>query len=410
VAVWTEQPPRAARQHSLARQPPEWLIGARLTAAVHTAVNKTETNVMTTLALTTTNNKIVAIHKLVKNPGITDGDGNDIELGVEWGVELSIKGSAVRSAKYDAWDVKTSKVKRFDKKKKLVTETTVRLYTLEEVPEGVLPGLVIPPGSDDWQSEMACGAFQTAAASLDEHWAYVALLAVGSGGPRCLSIQLRWRDTMREFLVLIADDPELTQWDAKVDHVSLGSRSDFSSIRLASHDTDVHDIDPVDEFHYTVVDGTPRITPIHYGSTENPTLYHGNRTLEQVLWGDKYGRGQVEEFTCLGKSHVVIGSYTGGGIGFKKIWDAGSWCDGVGADVTMQELRQELREEYGQRCGQIEQELGAGQLDGPEREWLQTSLQRIKALRPRVKLCVMPPSTGESAPILLGIGAVNAYC
>ena len=44
------------------------------------------------------------------------------------------------SAEYDAWDVKTSKVKRFDKKKKLVTETTVRLYTLEEVPEGVLPG------------------------------------------------------------------------------------------------------------------------------------------------------------------------------------------------------------------------------------------------------------------------------
>ena len=69
------------------------------------------------------------------------------------------------SAEYDAWDVKTSKAKRFDKKKKLVTETTVRLYTLEEVPEGVLPGPVPPPGSDGWQSRMACEAFKKAAPS-----------------------------------------------------------------------------------------------------------------------------------------------------------------------------------------------------------------------------------------------------
>jgi hypothetical protein len=99
----------------------------------------------------------------------------------------------------------------------------------------------------------------------------------------------------------------------------------------------------------------------------------------------------VEEFTCLGKSHVVIGSYAGGGIGFKKVWDAGSWCDGVGPNVTMSVLRDELKAVYGQRRGQIEHELETDQLDGSERERRQGSLWRIKALLHlcRVKLCVV---------------------
>ena len=72
-------------------QPPKWLIGSTLKAAVHGA-----TNALPDMNLVA-GYHVVAVHELVANPGLSGAGGANIALDAAYGLELSPKGNAVTS-------------------------------------------------------------------------------------------------------------------------------------------------------------------------------------------------------------------------------------------------------------------------------------------------------------------------